>query len=470
MIKRREFIKKSAIGSAGIAIGGMGMSARSYASILGANDRLNLAVIGIRNQGSVHINSWLRLKDSHNVFIKTLCDTDEQLFPSRIKMVSDKTGARPQTEWDLYKVLADKEIHAVSIAVPNHWHALATILACQAGKHVYIEKPASHNIWEGRKMVEASKKYGLRVQVGMNNRSSKNVREAIKFLHDGGIGELFMARALCFKARDSYGWAKDGVPPATFHYDRWLGPATWRPYNEKRSHYNWHWYWDTGNGDSGNTGPHQLDIARWGMSKNEHPVSVWSTGGMYGFRQDELPPAAQTKGTMVYGDVETYGHDKTSQETPNTQLCSFKYDDGTMIEFEVRGRYTNHEGGKGQEVGNLFYGSEGWLEIYGSNWNAYRRREREPFAGSKEDKSDPGATNNYANFIDAIREGKDEVLNCQMNEGYYSSCLPLLANISYRIGRSLTFMGEYEKFANDPEADALLTRIYRKPYVVPDEV
>ena len=148
MTKRREFIKKSAIGTAGIAIGGVGFSSGMYRSIIGANDRINLAVIGIRNQGSVHINSLCSLKDSHNVFIKTLCDTDELLFGSRIKMVSDKTGAKPQTEWDLHKVLDDKEIHAVTIAVPNHWHSLATILACQAGKHVYVEKPASHNIWE----------------------------------------------------------------------------------------------------------------------------------------------------------------------------------------------------------------------------------------------------------------------------------------------------------------------------------
>ena len=207
------------------------------------------------------------------------------------------------------------------------------------------------------------------MQVGLNNRSSMNVREAIAFLHGGGIGEVYMARALCFKARDSYGMSKDGEPPAEFHYDRWLGPAPWRPYNEKRSHYNWHWYWDTGNGDTGNTGPHQLDIARWGMAKNEHPVSVYSAGGIFGFRQDDGTP---TPGKRVYGDVETYGHDKTTQETPNTQTAAYKYADGTLLEMETRGRYTNHEGSQGQEVGNLFFGSEGWLEISGDTWKAFR--------------------------------------------------------------------------------------------------
>jgi predicted dehydrogenase len=278
MTKRRDFIRKSVMGTAGIAIGGIGFSSKSYASIMGANERISLAVIGIRNQGGFHIESWCNLKDSHNVQLKTLCDTDEQLFDSRSKMVIEKTGAKPLTEWDLRKVLDDKDIDAVSIVTPNHWHALATIWACQAGKHVYVEKPASYNILEGRKMVEAARKYNLMVQVGLNNRSSANVIEAIKFLHDGGIGEVYMARGLCYKARDSYGIAKDSTPPATFHYDRWLGPAPWRPYNEKRSHYCWHWYWDTGNGDTGNTGPHQLDIARWGLNKNEHPVSVYSTG------------------------------------------------------------------------------------------------------------------------------------------------------------------------------------------------
>jgi len=466
MIKRREFIKKSAIGTAGIAFGSIGFSAKSYASIIGANERINLAVIGIRNQGTVHIKSFCGLKDSHNVVIKTLCDPDELLFEPAAKIVTQQTGIKPTTEWDLRTVYDDKDIHAVSIVTPNHWHALATIWACQAGKHVYVEKPASHNIWEGQKMVEAARKYNLRVQVGMNNRSSDNVIEAMKFLHDGGIGEVYMARALCLKARDSYGMAKDSTPPATFHYDQWLGPAPYRPYNVKRSHYCWHWYWDTGNGDTGNTGPHQLDLARWGMNKNEHPVSVYSTGGIYGLLKEEGP---RTPGTMVYGAVETYGRDKTTQETPNTQTAVFKYRDGKMLEFECRGRYTNHEGSEGQEVGNLFYGTEGWLEISGSTWKAFRERERKPFAGSKEG-TRGGDGNHWANFIESLRSGKNEDLNCDIREGFYSTTLPHLANISYRVGRMLKFMGDYEKFADDPEADKMLTRIYRIPYVVPDKV
>jgi predicted dehydrogenase len=478
MTKRREFIKKSVLGSAGIAIGGMGFTSKSYASIVGANERISVAVIGIRNQGSVHIDTWCNLKESQNVVLKTLCDADEQFFNSRSKIVQEKTGVKPLTEWDIRKVLDDKEIDAVSIVVPNHWHALATIWACQAGKHVYIEKPASHNIWEGRKMIEASRKYNVRVQVGFQSRSGINMQEALKFLHDGGIGEVYMARGLCYKLRDSYGVAKDSTPPATFHYDRWLGPAPYRPYNVKRSHYCWHWYWDTGNGDTGNQGPHQFDIARLGLSKYEHPVSVYSAGGIYGFNKDDSNPENRTPGTLVYGGVEAYGHDKTSQETPNIQSSIFKYEDGKMLEFETRDRYTNMESSSDITIGNIFYGTEGYLEIKDESarpWKAFRKREKDPFAGSNEDKDankkeQDNIADHFSNFLDAIRSGKDDTLRCDIVEGFYSSALPHLANISYRMGRELKFMGDYEKFANDSEADTLLTRIYRKPYIVPEEV
>jgi predicted dehydrogenase len=478
MTKRREFIKKSVLSSAGIAIGGAGFASKSYSSIVGANERINVAVIGIRNQGSVHVNTWCSLKDKQNVMIKTLCDADEQFFDSRSKIVQEKTGVRPLTEWDIQKVLDDKEIDAVSVVVPNHWHALATIWACQAGKHVYVEKPASHNIWEGRKMIEAARKYNVRVQVGFQSRSGNNMQEALKFLREGGIGEVYMARGLCYKLRDSYGTGKDSTPPASFHYDRWLGPAPYRPYNAKRSHYCWHWYWDTGNGDTGNQGPHQFDIARLGLNKNEHPVSVYSAGGIYGFSHDDSTPENRTPGTMVYGDVEAYGHDKTSQETPNIQTSIFKYGDGKMLEFETRGRYTNMESSSNITVGNIFYGTDGFLEIKDESakpWKAFRKREKEPFAGSKADtdsnkKEQDIIADHFSNFLDAIRSGKDEKLNCDIVEGFYSSTLPHLANISYRLGRELKFMGDYEKFANDPEADTLLTRVYRKPYVIPEEV
>ncbi|HUQ65458.1 MAG TPA: Gfo/Idh/MocA family oxidoreductase [Flavitalea sp.] len=456
MSERRDFIKKSILGTAGIAIGGMNLNAKSYRSIIGANERINVAVVGIRGQGTAHIHNWCDIKQSHNVRLKTLCDTDEQYFAEKSKIVVDKTGDTPLTEWDMHKVFDDKEIDAVSFAIPNHWHALAAIWACQAGKHVYVEKPASHNIFEGRKMIEAARKYKRRVQVGFQNRSITNVMEAIDFLHKGGIGEVYMARGLCIKPRDSFGIAKDSEPPATLHYDRWLGPAAQRPYNEKKGHYNWHWFWQTGNGDTGNQGPHQFDIARWGLNKNEHPVSVYSNGGIYGINPKEC-----------------------AQETPNTQSSIVKYADGKMLEFETRGRYSNGESGLGISIGNMFYGTNGYLEIDGETWKAYRQREKEPFAGSKkaEDRqkelTSHVATNgalHWMNFVEAIRAEDDKKLHCDIQEGFLSTCVPLLSNISYRLGRELRFDGAKEKFVNDAEADAMLTRKYRAPYVVPDKV
>ncbi|NMC41382.1 MAG: Gfo/Idh/MocA family oxidoreductase [Bacteroidales bacterium] len=453
MTKRRDFIKTSVIGTAGIAIGGVGFSRNSYNSVIGANDRITVAVIGIRGQGGTHINSFLGMKDSKNVRLKTICDVDESTWDQRIKTIVSRAGETPKTEWDMRRVFEDKEIDAVSFATPNFWHALGTIWACQAGKHVYVEKPATHRVWEGRKMVEAARKYNVLVQTGFQNRSIPQVIEAIRFLHNGGIGDVFMAKGLCFKPRDSFGIAADSEPPASLHYDMWLGPCQWQPYNEKKVHYNWHWHWATGGGDTANQGPHQFDIARWGLNKNEHPVYIYSTGGLYGIDPKEC-----------------------SQETPNTQTSLFKYSDGKMLEFETRGRYTNSEGKLDIQIGNIFYGTEGYLEINGSQWQAFRRRENKPFAGSNvgEKPTDlmapPGGGGHYGNFIDAIRAGKKEALNCDILEGYMSSVLPALANISYRLGRDLHFDGAREKFVKDKEADQMLTRIYRKPYVVPENV
>lgn len=456
MTNRREFIKRSALGTAGLAIGSMALSAKSYRSIQGANDRINIAVIGIRGQGGTHINSFSELRDTMNVRIRTLCDVDEQYFAEKAKLVYDRTGETPKTEWDMRKVFEDKDIDAVSFAVPNHWHALATIWACQAGKHVYVEKPACHNLFEGRKMVEAARKYNVRVQTGTQNRSIPQVMQAIKFLHDGGIGEVFMAKGTCYKPRDSFGRTENSTPPASLHYDMWVGPAPMRPYNEKHVHYNWHWFWATGGGDTANQGPHQFDIARWGLNKNEHPVTIYSMGNFFGINPAEC-----------------------DQETPNTQTSMFKYSDGKILEFETRGRYTNTESDLKIDIGNLFYGSEGWMEINGSRWAAYRQREKKPFAGSDvviDKPSDgaylaaPGGAGHYANFIQAIRSGRNEDLHADILEGYMSSALPSLANISYRLKRELTFDGAKEKFVKDSEADKMLTRDYRKPYIVPKEV
>jgi predicted dehydrogenase len=359
----------------------------------------------------------------------------------------------------------------VVIAAPNHWHALATIWALQAGKHVYVEKPASHTVWEGRRMVEATTQHNRIVQVGTMNRSRPAVRDAIKFIHDGGLGKVYMARGLCFKPRPAIGKYPDGpMAPGekfaltitsttyepTYHeqylskvdYDLWLGPAPKRPFNRNRFHYNWHWHWDYGNGDTGNQGPHQFDIARWGLQKQEHPVKIRSVGGYFG--------------------------EESSQETPNEQTTLYEYADGTVLEFATRGGFTNDEAGV--RIGNLFYGTKGWLwiEEHGKQWQSYFGPENEKGPGSElpagETSEPTGLTTieypHYQNFVDAIRAGDPKVLACNILQGHLSSTLPHLANISYRVGRALVFDGKTETFVNDKEADRLLTREYRKGFEI----
>ncbi len=455
---RRTFIKKAALGTAGISMGATAaFSASSYRRILGANDRIHMCVIGTRGQGFGHLRRWAGMAKDENVYVKTICDVDENLWAQRVEAVEKVQGMKPGTEVDMRRVFDDDEIDAVSIATPNHWHALATIWGVQAGKDVYVEKPCSHNVFEGRKMVEAARKYNQIVQVGFQNRSIENVRKAMAFLHSGGIGDVYMAKGLCYKPRDSFGIAPDSEPPQGLHYDLWVGPAPMRPYNEKRLHYNWHWHWDTGNGDIGNQGPHQYDIARWGLGKNEHPMKVSSTGGYFKF-----------------------GPDECSQETANTQTATYEYEDGKILQFEVRGLYTGGEAPLDVKIGNLFYGTEGWMEVRGSTWKTYMGRDNEPgpsseTAGEGVDEvvgylAAPGGGGHYQNFITAVRSRKQEDLTCDIEEGYLSTVLPLLGNISYRLGRNLTFKGSKEKFKNDPEADAMLTREYREPYVVKDQV
>jgi predicted dehydrogenase len=480
-ITRRDFAAKTAAAAAGVAVGTAALGgARAEAAplvssrVIGANDRLVLASIGIRSQGNALKRGFARLP---GVEIKTLCDPDENLFASRAhdERLADVATFRPGYEKDLRRVLDDKDVDGVIVATPNHWHALATIWALQADKHVYVEKPSSHEIWEGRKMVEAAGRYGRIVQVGTMNRSRPAVRQAIAFLHEGGIGRVYLARGLCFKPRPSIGKYPDGplapgekyrlnVEAQTWEpsydaaylsrvdYDLWLGPAPTRPFNRNRFHYNWHWHWDYGNGDTGNQGPHQFDIARWGLNQNEHPVRVHSTGGYFG--------------------------EPSSQETPDTQTALFEYADGRILEFGTRGEYTNDEGS--QRIGNLFYGSKGWLFIDGNgrDWQSYFGRRNEKGPGSEAPPESGGSdplvltsieSPHYQNFVDAIRANDPARLACDILEGHLSSSLPHLASIAYRVGRGLNFDGARERFVGDDEADALLTREYRAPFVVPEK-
>ena len=472
-ITRRDFAVRIGSAAAGIAVGANVFTARASAAphvgdrILGANDRIVTASIGIRGQGNALKRGFARVP---NLEIKTLCDIDANLADERIHdaQLKDVATFKPGFVQDLRRVLDDKDVDAVVIATPNHWHALATIMALQAGKHVYVEKPASHTVWEGRQMVDAAVRYNKVVQVGTMNRSRPAVVDAIKFIHGGGIGKVYMARGLCFKPRPAIGKYPDGPmkPGEKFaltvtstqyeptydesylrkvDYDMWLGPAEKRPFNRNRFHYNWHWHWDYGNGDSGNQGPHQFDIARWGLQKQEHPVKIHSTGGYFGA--------------------------ESSQETPDTETSLFEYADGTILEFATRGEFTNDEGT--QRIGNLFYGSKGWVWIDGDGqkWQSYLGPKNEKGQGGDTTGQDKGPSAggmpHYQNFADAIRANNPKLLNCDILEGHLSSTLPHLGNIAYLVGRMLTFDGKAERFVNDAKADQLLTREYRKGFELP---
>lgn len=436
--------------------------------VLGANDRVNIAVIGIRSQGGGHIKDFPRIP---NVMLKTLCDLDENTFADKISLVEKNFKNTPGTAWDMRRVFDDKDIHAVTFATPNHWHALGSIWAAQAGKHVYVEKPASWSVWEGRQMVHAARKNKTIMQVGFQNRSRANTKAAIQFIHDGKLGKIYKARGLCFKPRLNIGKYPDGPMPADakavpmvsnkqpytstylekVHYDTWIGPAALRPFNPNRFHYNWHWQFEYGGGDTANQGPHQFDVGRWGLRKEEGPVKVISTGGVYLIKDSQ-------------------------QDTPNDQSTVLEYADGTVFEFATRGLFTNPEGMT--RIGNIFYGSEGRLEIDADgNWKTFFGRKDEPGPDSKnikEEQADArglvgtGSMAHYTNFIDAVKANRPELLTCDIEVGHRSTVLPLIANIAYRRGRELKWDGKKEQFVGDREANKLLRRSSdRKGYVVP---
>jgi len=348
---------------------------------------------------------------------------------------------------DQRKLYEDKSIDAVSIANTNHWHALSAIWACQAGKDVYVE-PASHDIWEGRKMVEAARKYSRIVQTGMQSRSIAHKQRAIELLKNGVIGKIYQAKGLCYKRRKSIGKSSDGPVPPGVNYDWWLGPAPMRPFNPNRFHYNWHWFWDTGNGDIGNQGVHEMDIARWGLGKSALPNSIVSTGGKF-----------------LYDD---------DQETPNTQLAVFEYDACQLV-FEVRGLLTNGEGNLQRDgehyIGNIFYGSEGYMTVDLSGFWVFKGEKNELAMEMKfQEPKRWDTTPHMRNFLNAVRSRKPGDLNGDIEEGHLSAALCHMANISYRTGRKLAFDPRKERFEKDEEANRLLKGNYRAPYLVPEKV
>ena len=415
----------------------------------GANDRINLAVIGVGGRGTAHLGI---IHHQENARIAAVCDVNQAQTERATARVEKLQGDKPKVYSDMRKLFEDKDIDAVTIATPNHWHALATIWAVEAGKDVYCEKPASYNIFESQRMVAHARKNKRMVQIGMQSRSTPHKRRAVELLRGGAIGKIYMARGICFKRRPSIGHTPEQPVPPGVNWDMFLGPAALEPYTKNHHIYNWHWFWNTGNGDIGNQGIHEMDMARWGLGAGL-PNGVSSTGGKYVYHDD--------------------------QETPNTQLASFDYGDSEVV-FEVRGlptpsesiitfeAPTGHSMSEGNSIGNTFFGENGYLSVDHTGFQIFMGDAHEPGESMKAERAHADdAVAHMANFLKAVRSRKVEDLNADVADGTYSADLVHMANISYRLKRKLAFDPKTQEFSGDHEANRMKTRNpYRAPYIV----
>jgi len=501
MFTRRDFLKTAALTTAAL-----GLDARTWAAVVGANSDIRVAQIGFRGQGSSHINSLSKIS---GVRLVALCDVDHHVLDAKAKQL----GGNIKTYTDLRKLLENREIDAVSIAVPNHWHALATVWACQAGKDVYVEKPASHNIFEGRKMVEAARKYRRIVQCGTQCRSSVGLQEAVQYIRQGRLGKIVIARGFCYKARKSIGLV-DGPQkvPAYIEYDLWCGPAPHEPPMRNGAngpvHYDWHWFWNYGNGDYGNQGPHQVDIARWFLGEPQIAPFSMAIGGRLGY--------------------------KDSAQTPNTLIVYHGYK--TPMLFEVRGLPRNKasqqqgwrmDNYRGASIGNVIECEGGHVLvpsyteaiIFDKGGKEITRFNNKTKRGASDEVKTPTGLqaesgSHHGNWIAAVRSRRPQDLHAEILEGHISAGLVHTGNISYRIGAKkqpgeikeaiqenkylaegfdrmaahldanevditrdelelgvpLNFDPVKERFVDNTLANMLVTRKYVRPFVVPKKV
>ena len=482
---RRRFLQTAAAAStvySAFTISGTKASGR----VIGANDTVRIGVAGIRGRGQSHLGSYAGMD---KVDITYLIDPDSRLFDSRSKNVRNIGGNEAKCVADVRVALDDPTLDAISIATCNHWHSLMGIWACQAGKDVYVEKPLSHNVFEGRQLVEAAKKYNRVVQHGTQQRSMSSRAMQMAAIHSGKYGKLLVAKGYCCKPRWTIGHKPTGTPPDGLDFDLWLGPAPDQSYHGNLVHYNWHWFWDTGNGDVGNQGVHEMDVARWGIKDSTLPTKVWSLGGRF------LP------GEPDQG------------ETPNMLLTVCEYGDVLLV-FETRG-LVGKKGAPDRNVSNEFYTTEGMIKTPGPNSTSmfYPKNGGDPEVVEGESVSiTPGGP--FGSFIHAVRSRLPEDINCDAEVGHYSSALCHLGNISYQLGQQVSFnksarsLGENrqvveafdtlkenlqavdislddttyqlgrvlnfdpqsERFVDDDQANAMLSRAYRDPFVVPEDV
>jgi predicted dehydrogenase len=417
-LNRRSFLKTSAVAVSGLSA----LTAARAADQ--PNERIRLAVLGVHGRGKDHLRGFAGLKDAEIAYV---CDPDENIVPAALKVLPSGHPT-PRVEKDLRRVLGDKDVDAVVIATPDHWHALATVWACQAGKHVYVEKPVSHNLVEGRRMVEAARRNDRVVQAGTQRRSAAHCRSAAEFVRSGKLGKVPFARTWIAGHRPSIGHKEDAPVPQGVDYDLWLGPAPRRPFNPNRFHYNWHWNWDYGTGELGNNGIHALDLARW-LLDLDAPLRVTCGGGKYFYDDD--------------------------QQTPDTQVATFDFP-GTCVLWEHR--IWSRTGCEGEAWGVALYGEKGTLIFDRKGWHVFDGVEAS-------DKTGEAELAHKRDFLDCIKEHRRP--SADIEEGHKSTSLCHLGNIAWRVGRELRWDAKTETITGDAEANRLLGREYRQGFELP---
>ena len=438
---RRQFLSAALAGTAATlaapALGNIPVPEIIPQAAFGANDTIRVGVLGVNGRGVSHIETIMK---QSGATVAALCDPDMVVLRKRASEFEAKHKQKVVIEQDLRKLYERKDIDAVTLATPNHWHALQSIWACQAGKDVYVEKPATHNIFEGQKLIEAAYKYNRIVQHGVQLRSSEAIREAINMLREGVIGRVYMARGLVYRWRPDIGNQGVTTIPEGLDYDLWCGPAPMAPFTRNLVHYNWHWHWNYGNGDVGNQGIHETDLCLWGLGVGL-PERITSMGGKF-----------------LWDDC---------KEVPEVQTSIYHYPkEKKIIQFEVRNWCTNLEDGAG--VGNLFYGDKGYMVIKGyDTYEVYLGEKREKGPSRK---SPDELALHFRNWFDAIRARNMAIQNGPVETGHLSSALAHLGNISYRLGRQLTFDPVAECFIGDDDANNMLSRRYRSPYLLPEKI
>jgi predicted dehydrogenase len=418
-VTRRDFVKGSVAAGATLVL--------PFSRARGANDALRVGVAGLRGRGWGLAESF---HDAAGVRVVALCDVDEKILESRVKRFKDR-NEKVDAYIDCRKMIKDKSIDIVAIGTPDHWHVPLAARSVVAGKDVYVEKPLSHTISEGRLLVKLARKHGKMVQHGTQSRSLEGLMEGIEYVRSGELGKIRMAKAINCQFRGPIGRESDSETPPNVNYDLWLGPAPKRPFSRNRFHYQWHWWWDYGTGDTGNDGVHQIDIARWGLGV-------------------KLPKAISCSGGQLFYDDD--------HETPDTQIATFEYEDVyLMYEMRLWTPYP-HEG---HDNGNIFYGDKGKVSIGRRGWQVTFKDGKEGPGGSR------GGGSHIDNFLKAVRSRKVSDLNADVEEGHYSAALCHMANISMRVGRRLRFDTKQERFIDDTGANKFLTKKYRKGFELP---